>query len=197
MKFGRYNPAQLEGARLATEGGLGYCYTLSEHIRLAAEAVAKNMTDAERQAVADGLLRVPFVDDVFKATRRTARHLSPDEAIEFIARPVYIVGGHLPVRPKAKKTRLQFSSEIRRGVYHTLVRLPAVRLKAKATRRQTGAQSRKTVYPLIREALKKGVSRRGVRAEVTRLAAFRGVRMVADWQLGRIIKEFFKVDTTA
>lgn len=196
MRFRRYNPAQLESARLATADGLGYCYTLSERIRLAAEAVAATMTDGERQAVAEGRLGVPFVDDVLCETWKSGRDLSPDEAIEFIARPVYVPDGHLPIRPRAKKTRLQFSGELRRGAYHTLVRLPANRASAKATRRKVGDPSRRAVYPLIREALKNGAARRGVRSEVKRLAARKGLRIVADWQLGRIIKEFFKVDTT-
>lgn len=214
MRFKRYNPAQLERISLATENGLGCCHVLSERIRLAAKAVSETMTDAERQAVANGLLRVPFVDDVLKASvisnvvatssgfkrdtgrRCNGRRLSDDEAVALIARPVYIVGGHLSTRPKAKKTRLQFSSELRRGVYHTLVRLPAVRPKAKATRLMAGSYYRKAVYPLILEAIKHGATRHKLRSEVKRLATSKGIVIPSESQLGRIIKGFFKVDMT-
>lgn len=183
MRFSRYNPAQLEPICLATDDGLGCCYVLTERIRVASEELA----DDARQA---------FTDDLHRATRQSPRPLSRDDAVEFIARPVCIVDGHKPIKPKAKKTRAQFARELRRGVYHTLVRLPANRREAKATRRKVGNQSRQTVYPLIREAIRNGTPRHKVRAEVTRLAAVKGVRIVADWQLGRIIKGFFEVDTT-
>lgn len=196
MKFSRYNPAQPLSARLATAEGLGYRCVLDERIRLVAKAAAETMTDAERQAVGDGLLSAPFAVDLLRAAWARGRGLSRDEAVAFITRQVYIVGGHLPTRPKAKKTRLQFSSELRRGVHHTLVRLPAVRRKAKATRLRAGSYYRKTVYPLIIEAIKNGAMRHRVRGEVKRLAANRGIVIPSESQLGRIIKGFFEVDMT-
>lgn len=150
-----------------------------------------NLTDDDREA----LERLAL--DAIKAIHRNGgRELSQAEAVAFIARPVYIVGGRRPIRPKAKKTRIQFSSELRRGVFHKLVRLPTVRAEAKRTRRGAGDYSRRIVFGLIREAITNGTPRRGVRAEVKRLAASRKIAIVGEWQLGHIIKGFFKVDTT-
>lgn len=183
MRFSRYNPAQLERIRLATDDGLGCCHVLSERIR----AVSGALTDDDCQLFADAL---------YKSTRQNTRPLSRDEAVAFIARPVYIINGHLPMRPKAKKTRLRFSSELRRGVYHTLVRLPVVRRKAKATRLRAGGYYRKIVYPLILEVIKNGAMRPQVRGEVKRLAVKNGIVIPSESQLGRIIKGFFEVDMT-
>jgi hypothetical protein len=184
VNFRRFNPAQLESARLATDDGLGCCPVLSERIRLASETI----TDGDRAG---------FAGEILRAAWARGRELSRDEAVAFITRPIHIVGGHSPMRPKAKKTRLQFSSELRRGVYHTLVRLPVVRRKAKATRLRAGSYYRKTVYPLIREAIQNGAKRERVRGEVRLLAAKRGIVIPSESQLGRIIKGFFEVDMTA
>lgn len=146
--------------------------------------------------------------------REGGRPLTADETIEFIARPIFIPCGHLPIAWSGKgrkptKTRYEYSAGLRRGLYHNLVRLPANRRKAAATRLKQGDQSRLKVFPLVLQALNSGTPRRKLRAEVTRLALAGGVRGIpADWQLDKLIAEvlkakrllidagFLKVDTT-
>lgn len=127
--------------------------------------------------------------------------LTTDEAIEFSVRRHYDPLGLLPIEwtgrgRKPSKSRYERSVERRRGVYHKLVRLPASRQTAASTRRKSGDVSRRIVFELLRAALKRDTPRRKLRAEVKRLAASRGLTIPADWQLGRLIKDFFKIDTT-
>ena len=139
---------------------------------------------------------------LIKAAHRQGGHRLTDlEVIEFIAKPILIPRGHLCIEwsgngRKPTKTRHEYSAELRRGHYHKLVRLPANRPKAKATRYKAGDVSRRIVQPLVKQALKSGTPRRGLRKEVMRLAAAKDQRIPADWQLGKIIAEFLKVNTT-
>lgn len=150
MKFQRYNPAQLESARLATADGLGYCYTLSERIRLAAGAVAETMTDGERQAVAAGLLRVPFVDDLHKATRQSTRRYTRAETIAVFENPPHPLNGgeRLPAGKagrRTKRTHYDLRFEKLKGHYHRIKRLPDAGARAR----------RKAVEPLHKLILRR------------------------------------------
>lgn len=148
MKFKRHNPAQLEGVRLAADE---CCYALSERIRLAAGAVVETMTDGERQAVANGLLRVPFVDGMFKATRQTARRLSRAETIAFIENPPHLLNGgeRLPAGKRGartKRTHYDLRHERLKGRYHRIKRLPEAGADA---RRGAGESLRAFILRLV------------------------------------------------
>lgn len=119
MRFERYNPTQLERARLAPDDGLGYCYALSERIRLASEA----MTDDDRRAFVRDLL------NLLTATRQTARHLSRAETVAFLESPPHLLNGweRLPAGKRGartKRTHYDLRAARHRGRYHTIKRLP-------------------------------------------------------------------------
>lgn len=140
--------------------------------------------------------------DLIRAAHREGGHrLTDREVIEVISRQICILDGSQPLEwsgkgRKPKKTRWEYSAELRRGVYHRLIRLPEVRARAETTRRKSGDVSRAIVFGLCLEARENGTSRRNFRKEVKRLATAKRQRIPADWQLGKIIREFFKVDTT-
>lgn len=140
--------------------------------------------------------------ELIRAALRAGRtRLTDGAAITFISRPILILDGSRPLEWSGKgrkptKTRQEHSAERRRSLYHELVRLPEVRARAAAVRRSAGGVSRGIVFQLCREAREYGTPRRSFRKEVKRLATARGLRIPGDWQLGRLIAEFFKVDTT-
>lgn len=74
-----------------------------------------------------------------------------------------------------------------RANYHKYVRLLANRLAATATK----GKARIIVFELCREAVANGATRRGCRREVKRLAAARGIPIPGEWQLGKLIRDFF------
>lgn len=83
-----------------------------------------------------------------------------------------------------------------RADYHKHVRLFQNRNQAAATRRRGGDVTRKIVFALIRQALNAGAERRQIRGRIKSIATAERLTIPHDWQLGKIIAEFFKVDTT-
>lgn len=80
--------------------------------------------------------------------------------------------------------------------YHKHVRLFQNRNQAAATRRRVGDVTREIVFKLIRQALNEGAERRQIRGRIKSIATAKRLTIPHDWQLGKIIAEFFKVDTT-
>ncbi len=98
--------------------------------------------------------------------------------------------------PKSEKTQYDEHRRRWKGLYHKLIRLEANRPKAKAVRLSGGKPSRETVFALAAEAMKAGATKRQLRGKIKALAAIRGMTIPGDWQLGKLIVEFMKVDTT-
>lgn len=98
---------------------------------------------------------------------------------------------------KPTKTRAQHSADLRRGMYHTLVRLPARRRNGVAAWVKSGNQTRDKVFPLIEQARNSGTPKRKLCAEVKRLALMQRVGTIpGDWQLRKLIEEFLELSTT-
>lgn len=147
-------------------------------------------------------------EDLFRLRKvigvRDKRHVLDDAAIlDALFRPMYLGpprsfdSRKKRGRPsKHEKTQYDEYADRRRSLYHEKFRLPAVRALAAHTRRMAGDVTRSIVFQLCREAQKNGATRRGCRKEVKRLAAKIGVTIPGEWQLGKLIADFFKVDTT-
>lgn len=148
------------------------------------------------------------VYDLIKAIHRSdGRSLSRREIADFSDKTLNL--GRPTIKPHQQKKRGRPTKRApleelyhqaylrRRRWFHLLVRLDENRPVAAATRKRAGKPSREIVFALATEALSGGCHRRMLRREIKAMAAARAIVIPKDWQLGRLIREFLKVDTTA
>ncbi|HEY3433008.1 MAG TPA: hypothetical protein VGK09_10720 [Rhodocyclaceae bacterium] len=143
------------------------------------------------------------VDGIKAIHRQDGQELSVQDVVEFISKPINL--GRPSQEPRkrgrpSKRTQLEdlyYQAYLRRrGHFHKKIRLKNNRHKAATVRKRAGDPSREIVFKLAAEVLLRSGKVRPQPRKIKAIAAARGLTIPSDSQLGKLINEFMKVDTT-